>query len=182
MINSRIDVKDIAILSALQKYGRIKNVDLAELIALSPSPCLQRVKRLESLGLIEGYGAHIAINKISDTIQVLTQFNIENDTLESHHLFQSEIVKYPEAMHCFMGSGGFDYQVRFVCKNIQHYQSIIQSILDSEVQINKILKQFKNAAKMAEKLSGKGGMKGLQNMMSQMQGAGGPGGVPNLPR
>jgi len=51
----------------------------------------------------------------------------------------------------------------------------------SEVQINKILKQFKNAAKMAKKLSGKGGMKGLQNMMSQMQGAGGPG-PSNLPR
>jgi len=50
----------------------------------------------------------------------------------------------------------------------------------SEVQINKILKQFKNAAKMAKKLSGKGGMKGLQNMMSQMQGAGGPGS--NIPR
>ena len=48
----------------------------------------------------------------------------------------------------------------------------------SEVQINKILKQFKNASKMAKKLSSKGGMKGLQNMMSQM----GPGGMPNLPR
>jgi len=51
----------------------------------------------------------------------------------------------------------------------------------SEVQINKILKQFKNASKMAKKLSGKGGMKGLQDMMSQMKGAGGPGGM-NLPR
>lgn len=50
----------------------------------------------------------------------------------------------------------------------------------SEVQINKILKQFKNASKMAKKLSSKGGMKGLQNMMSQMQGM--PGGMPNLPR
>ncbi len=48
----------------------------------------------------------------------------------------------------------------------------------SEVQINKILKQFKSASKMAKKLSSKGGMKGLQNMMSQM----GPGGMPNLPR
>ena len=48
----------------------------------------------------------------------------------------------------------------------------------SEVQINKILKQFKNASKMAKKLSSKGGMKGLQNMMSQM----GPGGMPNLPK
>jgi len=48
----------------------------------------------------------------------------------------------------------------------------------SEVQINKILKQFKNASKMAKKLSSKGGMKGLQNMMSQMQGSGGPAGLP----
>lgn len=51
----------------------------------------------------------------------------------------------------------------------------------SEAQINKILKQFKNASKMAKKLSSKGGMKGLQNMMQQMQGAGGPGGL-NLPK
>ncbi|AXH11464.1 signal recognition particle protein [Halarcobacter bivalviorum] len=51
----------------------------------------------------------------------------------------------------------------------------------SEMQVNKILKQFKNASKMAKKLSSKGGMKGLQNMMKQMQGAGGPGGL-NLPR
>ncbi len=51
----------------------------------------------------------------------------------------------------------------------------------SEMQVNKILKQFKNASKMAKKLSSKGGMKGLQNMMNQMQGAGGPGGF-NLPR
>ena len=48
----------------------------------------------------------------------------------------------------------------------------------SEVQINKILKQFKNASKMAKKLSSKGGMKGLQNMLSQM----GPGGMPKIPR
>lgn len=50
----------------------------------------------------------------------------------------------------------------------------------SEVQINKVLKQFKNASKMAKKLSTKGGMKGLQNMMSQMQGM--PGGMPKIPR
>ncbi|RXJ90189.1 signal recognition particle protein [Arcobacter sp. CECT 8983] len=51
----------------------------------------------------------------------------------------------------------------------------------SEMQVNKILKQFKNASKMAKKLSSKGGMKGLQNMMQQMQGKGGPGGL-NLPK
>ena len=137
MINSRIDATDIAILSELQKNGKIKNVDLAEKIALSPSPCLQRVKRLEKIGLIQGYGAKIAINKICDTIQVLTQFTIQNDTLEEHHQFQEAIVQYPEVMDCYLGSGGFDYQVRFVCKNIEHYQTIIQTILDSEMKISK---------------------------------------------
>ncbi|MCT7909824.1 signal recognition particle protein [Arcobacter lacus] len=48
----------------------------------------------------------------------------------------------------------------------------------SEIQVNKILKQFKNASKMAKQLSSKGGMKGLQNMLSQM----GPGGMPKIPR
>ncbi|RLA00875.1 MAG: Lrp/AsnC family transcriptional regulator [Gammaproteobacteria bacterium] len=137
MINSRIDATDITILSLLQKNGRMKNIDLAGKIALSASPCLQRVKRLEKMGLIQGYGAKIAINKIKDTIQVLTQFTINNDTLEAHQKFQQAIVHYPEVMDCFLGSGGFDYQVRFVCRSIEHYQSIIQIILDSDIQVKK---------------------------------------------
>lgn len=137
MLNYSIDETDIAILSALQENGRIKNVELAELIALSPSPCLQRVKRLEKMGLIQGYGAKIAINKISNTIQVLTQFTINNDTLEAHKKFQDAIVTYPEVMDCFLGSGGFDYQVRFVCRNIEHYQTIIQKILDKDIEVSK---------------------------------------------
>ncbi|WP_419769128.1 MAG: signal recognition particle protein [Candidatus Marinarcus sp.] len=64
--------------------------------------------------------------------------------------------------------------------NISRKKRIAKGSGLSEVQINKILKQFKNASKMAKKLSSKGGMKGLQNMMSQMQGM--PGGMPKLPR
>ncbi len=137
MLNTRIDSTDVAILKQLQTNGRMKNVDLAEKIALSPSPCLQRVKRLEKLGLIEGYATKVALNKLCENIQVLTQFTITNDTLEAHHQFQEAIVNYPEVMDCFFGSGGFDYQVRFICKNIEHYQTIIQNILNSDVQINK---------------------------------------------
>ena len=137
MINNRLDSTDYAILKQLQVNGRMKNIDLAEKIALSPSPCLQRVKRLEKLGLIEGYNAKVALNKLCDYIQILTQFTIANDSLEDHHEFQEAIVNYPEVMDCFFGSGGFDYQVRFICKNIEHYQTIIQNILDGNVQISK---------------------------------------------
>jgi Lrp/AsnC family leucine-responsive transcriptional regulator len=56
MINSRLDATDIAILCELQSNGRIKNVELAEKVSLSPSPCLQRVRRLEKIGLNDKNG------------------------------------------------------------------------------------------------------------------------------
>ena len=149
MINSRLDATDIAILSELQSNGRIKNVDLAEKISLSPSPCLKRVNRLEELGLIQGYGAKIAINQLADTIQILTQFTLSTDTLEKHDKFEQMIVDFPEVMECFMGSGGFDYMVKFICRNIEHYQIIIKTILDTDLDISKytsyvIMKQVVN--------------------------------------
>ena len=64
--------------------------------------------------------------------------------------------------------------------NISRKRRIAKGAGLSEMQVNKILKQFKNASKMAKKLSGKGGMKGMQNMLSQMQGAGGA--MPQIPR
>ena len=63
--------------------------------------------------------------------------------------------------------------------NISRKKRLAKGAGLSEVQVNKILKQFKNAAKMAKKMSGKGGMKDMQKMMAQM---GGQGGMPNLPR
>jgi DNA-binding Lrp family transcriptional regulator len=137
MINSRLDATDIAILCELQSNGRIKNVDLAEKISLSPSPCLQRVKRLEKIGLIEGYGAKIAINQLTNTIQILTQFSLTIDTLENHQKFEKMIIACPEVMECLMGSGGFDYMVKFICSNIEHYQKTIKSLLDTELEIAK---------------------------------------------
>lgn len=61
MTNCSLDRLDVKILSALQKRGRISNVDLADAVGLSPSPCLTRVKRLERAGFIVGYGAQIQI-------------------------------------------------------------------------------------------------------------------------
>ena len=58
MLN-KLDRIDIRILAELQRSGRITNIDLAEAVALSPSPCLQRVKRLEKAGCIVSYHAHI---------------------------------------------------------------------------------------------------------------------------
>jgi len=133
----KLDKVDIKILALLQQHGRIKNIDLAEKVALSASPCLQRVKRLEKLGFIQSYQALIEINKIVDTIQVFTQITIAQHTLQEHHYFEKEIVNIPEVMECYLASGGFDYLVKFVCRSILHYQKTIQELLDSDLGISK---------------------------------------------
>lgn len=62
----KLDRIDLRILSQLQKRGRITNVELADAVGLSPSPCLIRVKRLEKAGYIIGYGAQIQLGKLGD--------------------------------------------------------------------------------------------------------------------
>ncbi len=133
----KLDQIDLSILAVLQHNGRIKNVDLAEKVALSASPCLQRVKRLEKMGFISCYQAIVEINKIVETIQVFTQITISEHTLEDHGHFEKQIIKIPEVMECYLASGGYDYLVKFVCRSIIHYQSTIQSLLDSDLGISK---------------------------------------------
>ena len=94
----KLDQIDLNILTALQQNGRIKNVDLAEKVALSASPCLQRVKRLEKMGFISCYQAIVEINKIVETIQVFTQITIGEHTLEDHSHFERQIVKRDESV------------------------------------------------------------------------------------
>ena len=77
----KLDRVDIRILHELQKNGRITNVELAELVYLSPSPCLSRVKKLQKSGYITGYSAQIDIAKLGSTVTVFTEV-----TLKSHHL------------------------------------------------------------------------------------------------
>ena len=73
----KLDKIDIRILCELQKNGRISNVELAELINLSPSPCLMRVKRLQSEGFITGYSAQIDASKLGQTLTVFAEITLK---------------------------------------------------------------------------------------------------------
>ena len=69
----KLDRIDLRILAHLQRNGRVTNVELADAVGLSASPCLVRVKRLEKAGYIQGYGAHIQMQKLGDTQIVFTE-------------------------------------------------------------------------------------------------------------
>ena len=108
----RLDRLDIRILSHLQRNGRATNVDLADAVGLSPSPCLIRVKRLEKAGYVTGYGAHVQLEKLGDLQVVFTQVTLSDHRREDFAQFEAAVRKVDEIVECHLVSGGFDYLER----------------------------------------------------------------------
>jgi DNA-binding Lrp family transcriptional regulator len=135
--SSKLDRIDIKILGALQKNGRITNVDLAADVGLSPSPCLQRVKRLETNGYISGYGAHINLPKIASTITVFTEVTLSDHRRDDFVRFETYMRNIDELIECHVVSGGYDYLLRFLTRDIAHYQTLVELSLEQQSGIEK---------------------------------------------
>jgi len=133
----KLDRIDINILVHLQKDGQLTNVQLAQHVGLSPSPCLQRVKRLEQAGYITGYGARINLAKLTETITVFTEVTLSDHRRNDFVKFESSIRNIEELMECHLLSGGYDYLLRFVTRNVNHYQQIIEDLVDRNIGIEK---------------------------------------------
>lgn len=133
----KIDRTDLRILAYLQKNGRITNVDLAEMVNLSPSPCLMRVKRLEKAGYIVGYGAQIELAKLGDVQLVFTEVTLADHRKEDFFKFESAIRKIDNIVECHLVSGGYDYLLKFVTQNVADYQNVMESLLDQNIGIDK---------------------------------------------
>jgi DNA-binding Lrp family transcriptional regulator len=133
----KLDRIDLKILAKLQQSGRITNVELADAVGLSPSPCLTRVKRLEQAGFITGYGAHINLGKLGEFLTVFTEVTLTEHRRGDFSRFESRIVKLDEIVECHLVSGGYDYLLKFVTRGVSHYQSIIEGMLESDYGIEK---------------------------------------------
>lgn len=133
----KLDRTDIKILYELQKNGRITNVELADLVHLSPSPCLMRVKRLQAEGFIEGYSAQINLGKLGQTLTVFTEITLKNHRQVDFARFLTAIDKVDQVIECHLVSGGYDYLVKFVTAGIGEYQTIMERLTDMDLGIDK---------------------------------------------
>ncbi|MBT9385116.1 Lrp/AsnC family transcriptional regulator [Pseudooceanicola sp. CBS1P-1] len=134
----KLDRIDLKILAELQRNGRITNVELADKVALSPSPCLMRVKKLQQSGYITGYAAQIDVPKLGETLTVFTEFTLKNHRQIDFARFQDALEKVDSCVECHLVSGGYDYLAKFVCGSISDYQTIIEALIDrDEVGIDK---------------------------------------------
>lgn len=133
----KLDRIDINILASLQAQGNITNVDLAETVGLSPSPCLQRVKRLEKAGYIERYHAVINLRKLTDHVTVFTEVTLADHRHKDFTRFENEIRDHKNVVECHLVSGGYDYLLKFIARGVTQYQEIMEDLLERNLGIDK---------------------------------------------
>ncbi|HEX7852264.1 MAG TPA: Lrp/AsnC family transcriptional regulator [Sphingobium sp.] len=133
----KLDRIDLKILAQLQHSGRMTNVELADAVGLSPSPCLTRVKRLEKADFITGYSAQINLNKLGEMLTVFTEVTLTEHRSGDFSRFETKIRKMDEIVECHLVSGGYDYLLKFVTRGVSHYQSIIEGMLEGDYGIEK---------------------------------------------
>ena len=133
----KLDRIDINILSKLQDSGRITNVELADQVGLSASPCLKRVKLLEKQGYIQSYSAKLNITKILTPTIVFTEFTLSKHEARHFDIFEKGIGQVEEVVECHLISGGYDYLVKFICASVAHYQKIVEAIITADLGIER---------------------------------------------
>ncbi len=128
--SSQLDRIDRAMLNILQKHGRISNVELAKQVHLSPSPCLERMRRLEAEGYIERYTAKLNASKLDFSMAAFVQVTLDRTTAEVFDNFKEQVVDIPEVAECHMVAGGFDYLVKLRIGNMEAYRGVLAKLVD----------------------------------------------------
>jgi DNA-binding Lrp family transcriptional regulator len=126
---SPLDRADTKILRLLSEDGRMSWRDLSEQVGLSLTPTLRRVRRLEEEGYILGYAAKLDEARLAGSMSIFVSVTLDRQSEEILKIFESRIADIPEVMSCFLMTGGADYLLRVVARDLQDYQDFLMNVL-----------------------------------------------------
>ena len=138
----KLDAIDRRILDALQMQGRLTNFELAERVGLSPSPCLRRLRRLESVGFIEGYGARLNRLKIGLGLTVFVMVDMERNRDSDATKFREFVLAMPEVISCYVTSGDHDFLLQVVVSDLAEYRRFALETLPKVPGVRSIHSSF----------------------------------------
>ena len=129
-----LDRTDVRILDALQRDGRITNQELADAVALSPSPCLRRVRRLEEEGFIRQYVALLDPERIGLGLLAYVNVKLEKRALAkggrfAFDDFRDAVRAWPEVVACYATTGDSDYLMRVHVSDLAHFSRFVMDTL-----------------------------------------------------
>jgi Lrp/AsnC family transcriptional regulator, leucine-responsive regulatory protein len=125
MPKPELDAIDRRIVAELQADARLTNVELADRVGLSPSPCLRRVKGLEREGVIDGYRAVLRRDRVGLGFSVFVGVKIDGHANERALAFEDTVCAMPEVIACHLVSGDADYFLEVVVPDLEYYRGFL---------------------------------------------------------
>ncbi|TPM34156.1 Lrp/AsnC family transcriptional regulator [Mesorhizobium sp. B2-3-4] len=125
----KLDAIDRRILAALQRDARLTNVQLADEIGLSPSPCLRRVRMLEEAGIISGYHANLNRVEVGLGLTVFVGVKVERHHDETATAFRNAVLTLPDVISCHLVSGEADFLLQIVVPDLAGYERLLLETL-----------------------------------------------------
>src|SRR5437868_10803290 len=107
-----LDRVDRQLLALLQSDGRLTVAELARTVNLTLTPCIERVRRLEREGFIEGYFAKLGARRLGQNMLAFTEVTLDHTTPDVFQRFNAAIMPVDEIIECHMVAGGFDYLLK----------------------------------------------------------------------
>jgi Lrp/AsnC family transcriptional regulator of ectoine degradation len=133
--SKRLDARDLEILEIVQAQGRISKKALADTIGLSLTPCYQRLQRLEKEGYISGYRGVLDAQRFGSFLWICTDITLSRHRAIDFTRFENVVRQIPEVLECDAVGGGIDYVLRLVVRDVSHYQSIIDDLLEKDIGV-----------------------------------------------
>ena len=136
------------ILHALQRDGRLSNVELAKQVGLSESPCFRRVRQLEESGVIAGYAAVLDRRRLGLDVTAFVQVTLDKQKHADPSRFLARVAEEPHIVECHAMSGSYDYLLKVVARSIEHFSELcMEHVLRypgvSNVESSFSLREFK---------------------------------------
>jgi Lrp/AsnC family leucine-responsive transcriptional regulator len=129
MTSLSLTSSDLRILRALQQDGRIANVDLAERVGLSPSPCLRRTKQLEASGVIRRYVALLDRRKLGFGVEAFVQVSLDRHQDRLDRAFREAVLSHSEIVGCYVMTGEMDYLLHVLVRDLEAYGHFTMAVL-----------------------------------------------------
>lgn len=125
----RLDARDLQIVRALQDDGRLSNLDLAQRVNLSPSPCLRRVRLLEEAGVIRGYSADVDPRALGLNVTAFIRITLTRHDRDAVARFESRVRDIDEILDCHLLTGEADYLLRVMVPDLDAYEGFVRNRL-----------------------------------------------------
>lgn len=133
-----LDQTDLTILSILQRQGKTSNIALSKEIGLSPGPTLERVKKLEKSGIIQGYNARLNERQLGIGFTALIQLSLSSQLETSINNFKNAINSIDEITECYQLTGNFDFQLKVMVPDIPAFEALISKKLSRIEEIRQM--------------------------------------------